>query len=283
MYENVIAYQIKILIIYSNAGLPKADFDLVKNQIATFENKFLLPLATYSRNAQPDENMLEEHDRLDAQSDVKLDLVLAFNIHSGNPYEDAYEIFRNKIIMNFPIEAEKTRVAVLVFDNVSMWSFIPGRKTKKIARLVLNSDGTGDFISEDVADTLTQAPFNDSETYEEFTDKINLMFEKGIGGKPRDAKRAAVIVHGKYPVIRNKQRALAAKKRFKQLNVKAIHISTQEMSFPHNIPSTDLIVFNITKHFRKFVNYSSPSNRYGIMFIIKLGFSVQRRLMIFAV
>ena len=101
--------------IYSNVGLPKADFDLVKNQIATFENKFLRPLATYSRNAQPDENMLEEHDRLDAQSDVKLDLLLAFNIHSGTPYEDAYELFRNKIIMNFPIEAEKTPRSCLSF------------------------------------------------------------------------------------------------------------------------------------------------------------------------
>ena len=118
---------------------------------------------------------------------------------------------------------------------------------------------TWNFIPGQVADTITRAPFNDSETYEEFTDKINLMFEKGIGGKPRDAKRAAVIVHAKYPLIVNKQRALAAKKRFKQLNV------------------------NITKHFRKFVNYSSPSNRYGIMFIIKLGFSVQRRSMIFVV
>ena len=272
--------------IYSNAGLPKADFDLVKNQIATFENKFLLPLATYSRNAQPDENMLEEHDRLDAQSDVKLDLLLAFNIHSETPYEDAYELFRNKTIMNFPIEAEKTRVAVLVFDNVSTWNFIPGKKTeaeKKRATVIYYNTGTWGKIHDEIADTITRAPFNRSETYEEFTDKINLMFEKGIGGKPRDAKRAAVIVHGKYPLIHNKQRALAAKKRFKQLNVKAIHISTQEMSLPHNIPSMDLIVFNITKHFRNFVNYSSPSNRYGIMFIIKLGFSVQRRSMIFAV
>ena len=212
----------------------------VKHQIATFENKFLLPLATYSRNAQPDENLLGRHDRsdvLDAQSDVKLDLLFAFNIGERSPLEKVYKKFVNNTIMNFPIDTEKTRVAVLVLMNGTIWKFV----------------GTPNQT-----DVLEGNPHNISENLEEFMENINLMFETGLGSEPRDAKRVALIVSEQLPRVANQQRALAALLRYGQLNVKSLIISTRDL--PHYMePTADFIEFHTAHDFHTFVNYSSPS------------------------
>ena len=200
----------------------------------------MLPLATYSRNAQPDENLLGRHDRsdvLDAQSDVKLDLLFAFNIAERSPLEEVYKKFVNNTIMNFPIDAEKTRVAVLVLMNGTIWKFV----------------GTPNQT-----DLLEGNPHNISENLEEFRENINEMFETGLGSEPRVAKRVAVIVNEKLPRVANQQRALAALQRYNQLNVKSLHISTRDL--PHFMePTADFIEFNTADDFHTFVNYSSPS------------------------
>ncbi|XP_065826712.1 uncharacterized protein [Oscarella lobularis] len=217
--------------------LPETD-DVVKDQIATFDNKFLLPLATYSRNAQPDENLLGRHDRsdvLDAQSDVKLDLVLAFSIREESLLEGVYKIFVHNMIMNFPIDAEKTRVAGFVLMNGTIRKFVSHH---------------ADFIEEN--------PHNISESFEEFMENINLMFETGLGEKPRDTKRVAIIVSEKFLEVANQQRALAAQQRYKLLNVKSLHISMRDL--PHFVdPTADFIEFNTTNDFYAFLNYSNPT------------------------
>ena len=87
-------FQSLLLFIGLSLGLPETYLtNLVKDQIATFKNKFLLPLATYSRNAQPYKNFLGKHDLSDVlgvQSDVKLDLLFALNVFMKSILEDIY-------------------------------------------------------------------------------------------------------------------------------------------------------------------------------------------------
>ena len=198
---------------------------------------------------------------LDAQSDVKLDLVLAFSIREGSLLEEVYKIFVHKMIMNFPIDAEKTRVAGFVLMNGTIRKFVSHHV---------------DFIEEN--------PHNISENFEEFMENINLMFQTGLGGKPRDTKRVAVIVSEKFLEIANQQRALAAQQRYKLLNVKSLHISMRDL--PHFVePTAEFIEFNTTNNFYEFLNYSNPSKEVGCSFMtdLKLRFSAQPRSTIFAV
>ncbi|XP_065846692.1 uncharacterized protein [Oscarella lobularis] len=222
-----------------NVPLPKCllETNLVKDPVEAFTKKFLLPLATYSRNAQPDKNFLGRHDRSDvlrAQSDVKLDLLFAFNIREKSSLNEVYKTFVNSTITNFPIDAEKTRAAVLVLTKETIWKFV----------------GTPNQTEEN--------PHNISENLEEFRESINVMFETALGGEPRDARRVAVIVSEQIPRVTNRQRALAALERYEQLNVKSLHISTRDL--PHYMePTTDFIEFHTTDEFHAFVNYSSST------------------------
>ena len=224
-----------------NAGLPKTK--VAKDQIAAFKNNFLLPLATYSRSAQPlkNLNLFGTRDNfvvLDAQSDVNLDLLFTFFINYRSPLRDLYETFLHKIISYFPVDAEKTREAALVLINDTMWKLVPTpskilhpRKTTRV-----------------------------SEHLEEFLEVIIEMFQAGLGGE-REAKRAAVFVIERYPMVANKQRALAALERYLTLNVKTFVISTLDLPHYMEQMTTNIIKLNTTEQFSTFLNYASPSKK----------------------
>ena len=56
-----------------------------------------------------------------------------------------------------------------------------------------------------------------------------MMFEAGLHGEPRDAKRVTLIVSERLLLVANKQRSFAALQRLEQLNVKSFVISTRDL------------------------------------------------------
>ena len=222
-----------------NIGLPKTD--LVSDQMKTFENAFLSSLATYSLNAQPSQNYLGCNDQaniLNAQSDVKLDLLFAFNIREKSPLEDVYKTFLNNTIMNFPIDANKTHVAVLVVSSETILKFT----------------GTAGE-----ANVLNGNPSSVSGNWEVLVENINMMFEAGLQGERRAAKRMAVIVNDRLLSATNEKRLMAATKRNKELNVKSLVLSKEDVPLCIRRMAAEIIPLNTIDEFRTFVIYTSPS------------------------
>ena len=213
---------------------------MAKEQITTFKRNFLLPLTTYSRNAQPVENLFFKRDdfvRLDSQSDVKLDLLFAFFINYRSPRGKLYETFVESTTAIFPVDAGTTRAAALVLINDSMWKFVgTPSETARSRKMTIASDH-----------------------FEEFLEEIIRMFEEGLNGNRRDAKRTAVFVIERFPAITNMQRALAALQRYVHLEVKSSVISTGDLPCYMEQITSDVIKLKSTDEFGTFVNYTSPS------------------------
>ena len=238
MYDHSMQVDMSIEL---NLGLPEVH--LATDQIKKFESIFFASFATLSRNAQPDKNFLGYNDQanvLIAQSDVKLDLLFAFCIREGSLLEDAYKTFLNNTIRNFPLDAEKTHVAVLVFSGKTIWKFSGSANQANVLK------GNPSFVSD---------------TWEVLVENINMMFEAGLQGEPRAAKRVALIWVDRLPFLTNATCLKAAHKRREQMNVKSIVISTIDVpQFMKNMTS-DYIKLNTTDAFHAFVKYTSPSIR----------------------